>query len=141
MEKRAFELLKDLQKHDCSLSDYLSKNKDIFINEDIDSFWKEMIKRKKASKSYIINEAEFSYCYFYEVINGRKAPTKDKIIRLTLSLSMSVEECQHALRISGRSSLIPVSRRDSIIIYAIEQSMSVPQCNALLSDYGEDLLK
>lgn len=141
MDKSTIELLKDLKKPDCSLTDYLSNNQDVFINENIEVFWNNIIKNKNLSKSYIINEAEFSYCYFYEVINGRKAPTKDKVVRLALAVNMTVEECQQALRNSGRSALFPINRRDSIIIYAIEHKNTIAQCNNLLRKYGEDELK
>lgn len=36
--------------------------------------------------------------YFYDVINGRKIPSRDKIIRLALALGLSLDECQTALK-------------------------------------------
>ena len=141
MAKTTTELLKELKRQSCSLPDYLSNYKDTFVNEDVKAFWENIIESKNYSKSNIINKADFSYCYFYEVINGRKAPTKDKVVRLALAMKMTVDECQRALKVSGRSFLHPKNRRDSILIYAIEQQMTVIQCNNLLSDNGEDELK
>lgn len=141
MEKITIELLNDLKNPDCSLAEYLTEHKNIFVNEDVESFWRKIIQSKNLSKTHIINESDFSYCYFYEVISGRKSPTKDKVVRLALTLNMTVEECQQALRISGRSVLYPKSRRDSILIYSIEHGMTVMQCNSLLNDYGEEELK
>ncbi len=141
MAKTTTELLRELKRQSCSLPDYLSNHKDTFVNEDIKAFWENIIESKNYSKSNIINKADFSYCYFYEVINGRKLPTKDKIVRLALAMKMTIEECQQALKVSGRSALYPKSRRDSILIYAIEQQMTVIQCNNLLEDNGEDELK
>ena len=96
---------------------------------------------QKPFKTHIINESDFSYCYFYEVISGRKSPTKDKVVRLALAMNMTIEETKQALRISGRSLLYPKIRRDSIIIYAIEQGMNVVQCNTFINKYDEELLK
>ena len=141
MAKTTTELLKELKRQSCSLPDYLSNYKDTFVNEDVKTFWENIIESKNYSKSNIINKADFSYCYFYEVINGRKAPTKDKVVRLALAMKMTVDECQQALKVSGRSSLHPKNRRDSILIYAIEKQMTVIQCNNLLGDNGEDELK
>ena len=56
-------------------------------------------------------------------------------------MNMTIEETQQALRISGRSLLYPKIRRDSIIIYAIEQGMNVVQCNTFINNYDEELLK
>ena len=141
MAKTTTELLKELKRQSCSLPDYLSNHKDTFVNEDIKAFWENIIESKNYSKSNIINKSDFSYCYFYEVINGRKSPTKDKVVRLALAMKMTVDECQQALKVSGRSALHPKNRRDSILIYAIEQQMTVIQCNNLLEDNGEDELK
>lgn len=135
------ELLKTLTKHNCSLKAYFSKNDDQFVNEDIKAFWENLITERNYSKSNIINKSDFSYCYFYDVINGRKMPTKDKVVRLGLAMKLSLDECQQALKISGRSALYPRIRRDSILIYAIENKLTIFQCDELLSKYGEEGLK
>lgn len=141
MAKTTTELLKELKRQSCSLPDYLSNHSDTFVNEDVKEFWEGIIEAKNYSKSNIINKADFSYCYFYEVINGRKSPSKDKVVRLALAMKMTVDECQQALKVSGRSALHPKNRRDSILIYALEQKMTVIQCNNLLESHGEDELK
>ena len=141
MVKGTTELLNELKAPKCSLDKYLSIHNNIFVNEDIKSFWAHIIKTKNISKSKIIDISDFSYCYFYDVINGRKIPTKDKIIRLALAMEMSFEDCQKALNISGHSALSPDNRRDSILIYSIEHKETIMQCNNLLNKYGEEELK
>lgn len=141
MTKTTTELLRELKRQSCSLPDYLADHEEAFIVEDIKAFWEQIIEEKNYSKSNIINKSDFSYCYFYDVINGRKMPTKDKVVRLALALKMTVEECQQALKISGRSALYPKIRRDSVLIYAIEKHLTIAQCNDLLSKHGEGELK
>lgn len=141
MAKTTTELLRELKRQSCSLPDYLSNHKETFVIEDIKSFWEEIIAKKNYSKSNIINKSDFSYCYFYDVINGRKMPTKDKVVRLALAMKMSVDECQQALKLSGRSALYPKIRRDSVLIYSIEKHLTIAQCDDLLAQHGEDELK
>lgn len=141
MAKTTTELLRELKRQSCSLPDYLSNHKETFMIEDIKSFWEEIIAKKNYSKSNIINKSDFSYCYFYDVINGRKMPTKDKVVRLALAMKMSVDECQQALKLSGRSALYPKVRRDSVLIYSIEKHLTIAQCDDLLAQHGEDELK
>lgn len=107
----------------------------------IKDFWETAIEKSGYSKSNIINKSDFSYCYFYDVINGRKIPGRDKIIRLILTMKLSVDECQEALRISGRSALYPRIKRDSIILFAISNGYSIYQLSELLADAGEEPLK
>ena len=68
-------------------------------------------------------------------------PTKDKVVRLSLAMNLTLEECQKALKISGRSALYPRVRRDSIIIYALENQLTIFRCDELLKKYGEECLK
>lgn len=66
---------------------------------------------------------------------------KDKVVRLILAMKLSLEQCQAALKISGRAALYPKNKRDSILIYAIDRGLTITQCNALLSKYKECELK
>lgn len=141
MPKTTTELLRELKRRSCSLPEYLSNHQENFVDEDINAFWENLIKQKQYSKSNIINKSDFNYRYFYDVINGRKMPSKDKVIRLALAMRMTVEECQQALKVSGRSALYPKVRRDSVLIYAIEKKMTIMQCNDLLEKHGEEGLK
>ncbi len=135
------DLLNALSQKNCSLEKYFEKNDGQFKNENVKKFWESLIEKSGRSKANIINKADFSYCYFYDIINGRKTPTKDKVIRLALAMRLTVGECQEALKISGRSSLYPRIRRDSILIYAIENHLSIFRCDNLLKKYGEECLK
>mgnify|MGYP001041219213 FL=1 len=141
MRKSTEDLLEELQNENCKIDEYLKGNGESFVYDKIKDFWEAAIEKSGYSKSNIINKSDFSYCYFYDVINGRKIPGRDKIIRLILTMHLSVDECQEALRISGRSALYPRIRRDAIILFAISNGLSIYQLSELLADAGEEQLK
>lgn len=141
MRKSTEDLLEELQNENCKIDEYLKGNGESFVYDKIKDFWETAIEKSGYSKSNIINKSDFSYCYFYDVINGRKIPGRDKIIRLILTMKLSVDECQEALRISGRSALYPRIKRDSIILFAISNGLSIYQLSELLADAGEEPLK
>lgn len=141
MAKRTNDLMEELSGQDTDLDRYFEENPTSFINVDIKEFWKNAVDTSSKTKSDIINKADMSYCYFYDVINGRKIPSKDKIIRIVLAMNLSLDDCQEALRISGKSALYPRIKRDSIIIYAINKGYSIYQTNDLLAEHGEEMLK
>lgn len=141
MRKSTEDLLEELQNENCKIDEYLKGNGESFVYDKIKDFWETAIEKSGYSKSNIINKSDFSYCYFYDVINGRKIPGRDKIIRLILTMKLSVDECQEALRISGRSALYPRIKRDSIILFAISNGLSIYQLSELLADAGEEQLK
>lgn len=141
MAKRTNDLMEELSGQDTDLDRYFEENPTSFINVDIKEFWKKAVDTSSKTKSDIINKADMSYCYFYDVINGRKIPSKDKIIRIALAMNLSLDDCQEALRISGKSALYPRIKRDSILIYAINKGYSIYQTNDLLLEHGEEMLK
>lgn len=141
MRKSTEDLLEELQNENCKIDEYLKGNGESFVYDKIKDFWETAVEKSGYSKSNIINKSDFSYCYFYDVINGRKIPGRDKIIRLILTMHLSVDECQEALRISGRSALYPRIRRDAIILFAISNGYSIYQLSELLADAGEEPLK
>lgn len=141
MAKRTNDLMEELSGQDTDLDRYFEENPTSFINFDIKEFWKNAVDTSSKTKSDIINKADMSYCYFYDVINGRKIPSKDKIIRIVLAMNLSLDDCQEALRISGKSALYPRIKRDSILIYAINKGYSIYQTNDLLLEHGEEMLK
>lgn len=141
MAKRTNDLMEELSGQDTDLDRYFEENPTSFINVDIKEFWKKAVDTSSKTKSDIINKADMSYCYFYDVINGRKIPSKDKIIRIVLAMNLSLDDCQEALRISGKSALYPRIKRDSILIYAINKGYSIYQTNDLLLEHGEEMLK
>ena len=140
MRKSTEDLLEELQNENCKIDEYLKGNGESFVYDKIKDFWETAIEKSGYSKSNIINKSDFSYCYFYDVINGRKIPGRDKIIRLILTMHLSVDECQEALRISGRSALYPRIRRDAIILFAISNGYSIYQLTELLQNAGEEPL-
>lgn len=141
MKKITSELLSELQLDETTYSEYVKKNPDSFIEIDLKNFWHELVDKSNLKKSDIINKSDFGYVYFYDVINGTKLPSRDKILKLLLTMNLPLEDCQNALRFCGKSQLYPRIKRDSIIIYGVTHKMSVYQVDELLSAQNEDTLK
>lgn len=95
-----------------------------------------MIKRdlykKDISKASLIDRS-----YTSQIIEGDKHPGRDKVLAITIGLGFSLEETQKALKLAGLNELYPKSKRDSIIIFAINKQMSIMDTNAELARYGE----
>lgn len=140
MKKDTNDLLKELSA-DCEIEKYISENSSSFVFHTINEFWEKACEKSGMSKSNIINKSDFNYCYFYDVINGRKIPGRDKIIRLALAMNLSLDDCQQVLRLSDKSLLYPRVKRDSIIIHALNNKLSILQCNELLGKFDEETLK
>lgn len=139
--KSTSELMKELEKEEISLEEYFKNNPYTIENSDLKAHWHNLIEKSGLSSFDIINRSEFAYAYYYEVVGGKRIPSRDKIIRLILAMHLSLDDCQKTLRICGLSELYPRFRRDSIIIYAINHELTVFELNELLSFQKENELK
>lgn len=70
--------------------------------------------------------------YAYQILNGTKNPGRNKVLALCIAAGMSCEETGRALALADAGKLYPRRKEDSIIIFALDQKLSVLQTNELL---------
>ena len=70
--------------------------------------------------------------YAYQILRGPKNPGREKVLALCLAAKMDYEETQRALALADAGKLYSRRKEDSIIIFALEQKLSVLQTNELL---------
>ena len=119
--------LNELEKFTNELS---SMNSFSSFHEYINSY----IAKKNIIPAELIQASLIQRNYGYQILNGTKHPGKDKIIALCLSLKLTVEEAQRALSLANECQLYAKKRRDSIIIFALNNQLSVIETNELLHD-------
>lgn len=90
--------------------------------------------------SELIREAHLQRNYGYQILDGKRNPSRDKVIALCLALHLNITDTQRALNISQNGQLYSKSRRDSILIFAIEKNLSVMDANELLFEMNEPIL-
>lgn len=71
------------------------------------------------------------------IFQGKKYPSRDKIICLTFGFEMTVEETQTLLKQAGYQELYPRDQRDALLLFAIEKKMNILDANFLLYDHEE----
>lgn len=79
--------------------------------------------------------------YFYRIFNGDRNPTRDKLLRVVISMELNVDETQDMLRIYGLAPLYPRHYRDAAILYGINKKMNVMEMNLFLDEIGEKPLE
>ena len=67
-------------------------------------------------------------------------PSRDKLITLAFGLGLSVDETQTMLKISGYKELYARSRRDSVMLFALNQNNTLLEVNEMLYEHGLALL-
>ena len=100
-----------------------------------------LLTQKNITRSELIKNTNLDRTYAYQILSGDKNGTKDKILQICIALSCSVEETNQLLTISNNAKLYAKVKRDSLIIFALNNDYSVLQTNELLLKYNQEPLQ
>ena len=99
-----------------------------------------LLDQKETSKAEVIYRARLDTVYGYQIFNGTRKPSRDKLLQLAFGFPLTYKETLTLLRIAGVDSLYVRRRRDSMIIFALNKGFSLEQLNELLEQEGEAYL-
>ena len=117
------------------LDQYLEQIRDKYP-KDLSSYIKVILAEKGMSIADMQKRSCIDRTYIYQIMDGSKRPGRDKIIAMAVACRMTLPECQRALEIAQEGILYAKSRRDSVVIYAINNKMDIMGLNGLLEQYG-----
>jgi len=100
-----------------------------------------LLQKKAYFKADFIKKSGLDRSYAYHILAGHKQPSRDKLIIMALTLELSLLEVQQLLKYAGFRELYVRDKRDGLIIYAINNKLTVLRTNELLHDFSKDILK
>lgn len=139
--KNTEDLLEQLKMKNMSYEDWLGDNEDSFIQRDLAQFWHIAVEESGISKTDITNRANLGWTYLYDILKGKKIPSRDTIVRLFLAMQLGSEKCQEALKMNNWAVLYPKVKRDSVLLYALNHKLSMSETETLLKQQQETALK
>lgn len=141
--KKSTDELMNILRNKRSVDEYFAENdNEIFfgtLSEQVNFY----IARKGLTKAEVVRRSGLNRGYCYEILSGKKTKniSRDKVILLCFGLELSVDEAQQLLKKCGYAPLYARDTRDSIIIFCIENSISVINTNIKLGDYNLEPLE
>ncbi|GAA0731975.1 hypothetical protein [Clostridium oceanicum] len=135
-DKKTSELLDLLNSIDdiSKLNNYVEKTKITFSTIDFCTYFENIIKENNIKKSKLIEASNIDRTYGYQILNGTKKPSRDKILQLCLSCKLNMDNTQRALILGNVGQLYAKNPRDSIIIFSINKGLNVIDTNDLLDE-------
>lgn len=122
------------------LEKYLAENRSSFSLESTANALSRLIEEKGISKAALARESGMSEIYLYQILSGRRSPSRNRLVCLCFGLNIGVDETQELLRLSGAAQLYPRIRRDAIIIYGLSHGMTLFDVNDKLFEQNEETL-
>jgi hypothetical protein len=88
----------------------------------------------------VIKHAMIERTFGHQLFNGRRKPSRDKVIQLAFGLELDLEGTQQLLQIAQKSPLYPKIKRDAAIIHCIVNHKDILETQSVLQSLGLTLL-
>lgn len=137
--KKTTDLLNELNESP-HIDNYLKNNEDSIIDQNLSKHLCQVFEERAISKAEVVHNSDLNEVYAYQILSGKRTPSRNKVIRLCIGASFSVEDTNLALRIAGFSPLYPKLSRDSIIIFGINKRYPIWKINEELYKHEYETL-
>lgn len=117
-----------------NFSRFLESNKEHFINLTVRDYMNYIIHDKNLDPIEIIRKSNIERSYFYQIANGRRVPSRDKMIQLAIGMKLDIDETQKLLKIGNKTSLYPKVKRDAAIIFCIKNNFDLIKTQEFLDE-------
>ena len=119
-----------------SISDFLGGNHEYMLDLTLSEYLMLLLQQKELKRADVVRDSGLEKAYVYQIFNGEKKPTRDKLIAIAFGLHLNRKETQRMLKLGGCSELYARQTRDAIILFAIQRGMSIAAANDLLYNNG-----
>jgi transcriptional regulator with XRE-family HTH domain len=120
---------------------YMKDNEEKFITITLPEYLELLLGSRNCTKKEIVKSAGIEKSYLYQIFNGRRKPSRDKLLRISLALRLSLEDTQKLLLIAEKPILYPTKKRDAALMCLINTKHSLHETQIYLHDMGFEILE
>lgn len=139
--KKSTEELLNVLKSTPDITVFCEKHQESMISLKLSDALEQLLSEKSISKSDCIRRSGLDRTYCYQIFSGIKRPSRDKLLALCLSMGLTAEELQTLFKQTGYALLYPKRERDSVILFAFYQHLSLTGLNELLFEMDLPLIR
>lgn len=120
-----------------NIEQFISDNQDDIYDTELCGYIKRLMKEKNLNKAQIMRDGLLNQNYAYQILAGRKNPSRDKVIQLCFGLRLNLDESQRLMKLADVGALYPRNRRDAVVMYGIEHKIRLMDINIILEQLKE----
>lgn len=124
----------------CELDAFWGEHEAAFSFPALHDYLNVLCREKGMLRADIIKRAGIDRSFGFQIFQGVKKPSRDKVLQLAIGMRLTYEETQTLLRIARHPQLYPRIKRDAALIYCINRRMGFTDVQAMLSDLGVSIL-
>lgn len=122
------------------VSTYLRDNTPLMSMPPFDRFICALCEELSISRAKVIAKSDIPRNYAYQLFNGIRKPSRDKVIQLAFGFGLDVDSTQELLKVARQAPLYPKIPRDIVILRCLYEKRSVIEVQQTLSSMGLMLL-
>ncbi len=138
LKSKTQELLESL-KLAGDIKEFFNAHENDFINQSPGDILSEILEKKRIPLSEAARLSGVGN-YVYKLCSGERKASRNVIIAIAVGCGFTYEETQLVLRVSKLAILDSRDKRDSAVIYAITNGMSVFELDDMLDENGLDTI-
>lgn len=139
--KKSTAQLQEMLKKCKSLNEYIKENETSFITGKPNEILNAEIEKRNFAKADVIRKSGIERHYAYQILSGKKTPSRDKLLMFCIGLEMTAKETQHFLLECSAPLLYAKNKRDNVILFALENKLTVIELNELLYELNLDIFE
>jgi hypothetical protein len=120
--------------------EYTQKNAGALGMPKLRDYLKKLCDELEMIPEQVIKKAGIERTYGHQLFNGRRKPSRDKVIQLAIGFGLGFEGCQDLLKIAHKNALYPKAERDSAIIFCLSHEKDIFETQSLLEGLGLTIL-
>lgn len=99
----------------------------------------DLLRAHEMSNSDFIKALNLERSYGYQLLNGRRKPSREHLVQTAILLHLELEETQRLLKIGHREVLYPRVKKDAIAVFAIDKRLDLSEYQELMDAYEEEV--
>lgn len=106
----------------------------------LSEYLNELLDERGLKRVEVVRKAGLNETFGYQIFAGTRNASRNKLLQLAFAMGLTLRETNRMLRRGGVSDLYCKSRRDAIIVFAIEKGYSLQEVEECLYRFGEDTI-
>lgn len=116
-----------------ALDDFVKKHEDALQIPTLPEYLNALCREKRMIRAEVVRRAGIDRSFGFQIFQGIKNPSRDKIIQLAVGFGLGYEEAQALIKTAQKPALYPRIKRDAAIIYCLNKHLSFTDTQAVLS--------
>lgn len=140
--KTTTEILAERLINSNDIDTFLDTHKTKIDAENFHDFLYRLIDSRGMKISECLKKSQINESYGYQLFNGKRQPSRTKVLQIALGIGLSLEETNRLLKLAEKSELYVKDQRDAVVMFALNKKWSLYDTEALLIERGlESIIK